>query len=168
MAIYLRGKSYYYDFVYKGQRYTGCIGPVSRTVAKEEEHRKKTEVIEHRLNPAKARKSPRFEAFAEDYLEWSKANKKPRAYERDITSLTALRSRFSGKTLADISPWLIEKYKKIRKDQGKSNQTVNLELACLKALFSKAVIWKKATENPVKQVKMLRANNARVRFLDEE
>jgi hypothetical protein len=51
MAIY-RGKSWYYDFVHKGQRYTGSFGPVSRTVAKEEEHRKKTEVLEHRLNPA--------------------------------------------------------------------------------------------------------------------
>ena len=168
MAIYQRGKSYYYDFVHKGQRYTGCIGPVSRTVAKEEEHRKKTEVIEQRLNPAKARKSPRFEAFAEDYLEWSKANKKPRSYERDGTSLVALRAYFSGRNLSDINPWLIEKYKKERKEKGKSNQTVNLELACLKAIFSKAMIWKKATENPVKQVKMLRVNNTRVRFLDEE
>ena len=34
MAIYLRNKSWYYDFVYMGARYTGCIGPVSKTVAK--------------------------------------------------------------------------------------------------------------------------------------
>jgi hypothetical protein len=82
MAIYQRGKSFYYDFVYKGQRYTGCIGPVSRTIAKEEEARKKAEVIEGRLNPAKTRKSPRFEAFAQEYLEWVKANKKPLTHKR--------------------------------------------------------------------------------------
>src|SRR6266850_6673862 len=111
MAIYLRGKSWYYDFVHKGQRYTGTFGHVSRTVAKEELARKKAEVIEGKLNPAKARKSPRFETFAVDYLEWSKANKKPRSYERDLTSLAALRPSFSGKTLVDITPWLIEKYK---------------------------------------------------------
>jgi hypothetical protein len=87
MSIYHRGKSYYYDFVYKGQRYTGCIGPVSRTVAKEEEARKKAEVIEGWLNPAKTRKSPHFEAFANDYLEWSRANKKPRAYLKEISPL---------------------------------------------------------------------------------
>lgn len=168
MSIYLRESSYYYDFVYKYQRYTGCIGPVSKTVAKEEEARKKAEVIEGRLNPAKTRKSPQLEVFAKEYLEWSQANKKPRSYERDVTSLAALKPFFSGKTLENISPWLIEKYKKGRKDKGKSNQTVNLEVACLKALFSKAVIWKKATENPVKQVQMLQVNNARVRFLEEE
>lgn len=41
-------------------------------------------------------------------------------------------------------------------------------MACLKAMFSKAMIWGKAVENPVKQVKMLKVNNTRVRFLDEE
>src|SRR5215510_12903363 len=162
MAIYQRDKSYYYDFVYKGQRYTGCIGPVSRTVAKEEEHRKRTEVIEHRLNPAKARRSPRFEKFSEEYLEWSKANKKPRSYERDGTSLVALRPFFTSKMLSDITPWLIEKYKKARKDLGRSNQTINLEVACLKAMFSKAIIWRKTVENTVNQVKMLKLNNTRV------
>lgn len=55
----------------------GCFGQVSRTTAKEELARKKTEGIEQKLNPAKARKSPRFEVFIKDYLEWSKANKKP-------------------------------------------------------------------------------------------
>jgi len=69
MAIYQRGKSWYYDFVHKGQRYTGCFGTISHTTAKEELARKKTEVIEGKLNPAKARKSSRFEAFVEDYLQ---------------------------------------------------------------------------------------------------
>jgi integrase len=168
MSLYQRGKSWYYDFVKKGQRYTGSFGEVSRTVAKEELARKKAEVLEQKLNPVKARKSPRFEDFVEDYLEWSKANKKPRSYERDVTSLVALRPFFTGKLLSDINPWLIEKYKKERKGKGKSNQTVNLELACLKTFFSKAVTWKKAVENPVKEVQMFRVNNARTRFLDEE
>ena len=80
MAIYLRGKSWYDDFVHKGQRFTGCFGQVSRTVAKKDKlARKKAEVLEQKLNPVKARKSPRFEDFVEDYLEWSKANKKPRS-----------------------------------------------------------------------------------------
>jgi len=123
MAIYQRGKSWYYDFVHKGQRYMGCFGHVSRTTAKGELARKKTEVIEGKLNPAKTRKSPRFEAFAVDYLEWSKANKKPRSYERDGTSLAALRPSFSGKALADITPWLIEKYKKERKEKRRGRVT---------------------------------------------
>jgi hypothetical protein len=38
----------------------------------------------------------------------------------------------------------------------------------LTAIFSKANNWKKAIENPAKEVKMLKVNNVHVRFLDEE
>ena len=48
MSIYQRGKSWYYDFQHQGERYTGVIGNVSKTVAKEQIARKKAEVIEGR------------------------------------------------------------------------------------------------------------------------
>jgi hypothetical protein len=35
MSMYQRGKSWYYDFQSRGERYAGCIGQVSKTVAKE-------------------------------------------------------------------------------------------------------------------------------------
>src|SRR5262245_7859310 len=99
MAIYLRGRSWYYDFVCKGQRYTGSFGPVSRTVAKEELARKKAEVIEGKLNPAKARKSPRFDAFADEYLDWIEANKRPLTHRRYAFTLAHLKAAFGQKRL---------------------------------------------------------------------
>ena len=45
---------------------------------------------------------------------------------------------------------------------------MKLELACLKAMFNKALLWERAEENPVKKVKMPQAHNTRVRFLEEE
>lgn len=169
MAIYQRGKSYYYDFVYKGQRYTGCIGPVSRTVAKEEEHRKKTEVIEGRLNPAKARKNPRFDAFAQDFLEWSKANKKPITCARIERTIRLFFVPFFGhKRLSDITPWHIEQYKKARKEAGKAPGTINTELALLKAILHKAVEWNTLAEHPGKSVKRLKDPRHTTRFLTEE
>lgn len=41
MGVYKRGNSWYLDFYYKGQRYTECIGAVSKTVAKEIQANKK-------------------------------------------------------------------------------------------------------------------------------
>jgi hypothetical protein len=36
LSFYIkRGKSWYYDFQYRGERYAGCIGAVFKTVAKE-------------------------------------------------------------------------------------------------------------------------------------
>src|SRR5215813_1915070 len=102
MSIYLRGKSWYYDFIHKGQRYTGSFGQVSRTVAKEELARKKAEVVEGRLNPAKARKSPRFDAFAEEYLEWVKTNLKPVTYRRNCFTVWHFLAFFGQKNLSEI------------------------------------------------------------------
>ena len=46
VSIYKRGKSWYYDFQSRGERYTGCIGVVSKTVAKEVLAKKKAEATE--------------------------------------------------------------------------------------------------------------------------
>jgi len=56
--------------------------------------------------------------FVEDYLQWSRTNKKPRSYERERTSLVALSPFFTGKMLSDVTQWLIENYKKERKEKG--------------------------------------------------
>jgi integrase len=168
MAIYQRGKSYYYDFVYKGQRHAGCIGPVSRTVAKEEEARKKAEVIEGRLNPAKARKTPRFDTFAEEYLEWVKANRKPLTTLRVRTTLTHLIAFFGQKKLSDLTPWHLEQYKKERREADMAPATVNLELGMLKAMLRKAQTWGKLAEHPGKEVRPLKGIQGKTRFLSEE
>src|SRR5260221_10269109 len=110
MAIYQRGKSWYYDFVHKGQRYIGSFGKVSRTVAKEELARKKAEVIEGKLNPAKNRKSPRFDAFAQDYLDELRTNKKPQSVIRAEAALRHLLPFCGQKKLNDVTPWHIEQY----------------------------------------------------------
>ena len=52
MSIYQRGKSWYYDFQSRGERYAGCIGQVSKTVAKEVLARKKAEAAEGRYEIA--------------------------------------------------------------------------------------------------------------------
>src|SRR5215204_2417946 len=108
MAIYLRGKSWYYDFVHKGQRYTGSFGPVSKTVAKEELARKKTEVIEGKLNPAKTRKSPRLDAFSEEYLSWVKMNRRPETFRRVNRTVRLLLTFFSTKRLNELTAWHLE------------------------------------------------------------
>jgi len=80
----------------------------------------------------------------------------------------ALKPFFGGQRLADISPFLIEKFKRSRKELGRSEVTINRELAFLKNLFTMAMKWGKASENPMKQVRLFREDNGRTRFLTEE
>ena len=70
--------------------------------------------------------------------------------------------------LADVTPLAIERYKRRRKEDGVSEATINRDLAFLKNLFSKAVEWGKATDNPFKKVRLYREDNARTRFLTED
>src|SRR4029453_17969587 len=59
MSLYQRGKSCDYDFQYRSERYTGCIGPVSKTIAKEILARKKAEAVEGRYELPSKKLSPR-------------------------------------------------------------------------------------------------------------
>jgi integrase len=168
MSLYQRGKSWYYDFRHRGERYAGCIGQVSKTVAKEILAKKKAEAVEERYELPSKKPSPLFEAMAEEYFKYYRANRRPRSVERHEMSYKALKPVFAGKRLADISPFLIEKYKRIRKEHGRSEVTINRELAFLKNMFTMAIIWRRASENPVSQVKFFREENGRTRFLTDE
>jgi integrase len=168
VSIYQRGRSWYYDFRYRGARYTGNIGPVSKTVAKEILAKKKAEAVEGRYELPSKKSSPVFEEVAEDYLTYYRANRRPRSVARHHLAFQVLTPFFGGKRLEDITPFLIERYKRMRKDAGRKDATINRELACLKNLFTMAITWGKARENPVKQVRLFREDNGRTRFLTAE
>ena len=129
MSVYQRGKSWYYDFRHRGERYTGCIGPVSKTVAKEILAKKKAEAVEGRYELPSKKPSPMFEAMAEEYLHYYRANRRPKSAERHEMAFRALKPFFGGKRLTDITPLLIERYKRVRKEQGRSEVTINRALA---------------------------------------
>jgi hypothetical protein len=68
------------------------------------------------------RKDPdpvKFHDFGKEYLQWSKANKKPSTYEIEISFMRKWDKEFETKTLQDITPWLIEKWKAKRKEEIK-------------------------------------------------
>src|SRR6266516_1955252 len=90
MSLYQRGKSWYYDFMYRGQRCRGCIGPVSKTIAKEIMAKKKAEAVEGRYELPSKKPSPMFETVAADYLRYYRANRQPKSVERHEMAYQAL------------------------------------------------------------------------------
>lgn len=168
MGIYLRKKSWYYNFIYKGERYAGAIGPVSKTVAKEQYGIKKTAAVEGKLYPARARRSPLFKDFAQEFVDHKRAELRHTSLTRIENALKPLKKRFELKRLNDISTFDVEKYRKGRKDIGKADATINRELQAMRHLFNKAMAWGKAQHNPVKGVKLRKEENTRLRFLSED
>ncbi len=103
MSLYQRGKSWYYNFTYRGQRYNECIGPVSKTRAKEVEQCKRTEVIEGRFVPLASKPSPQLSDFVPEYFAYYRANRRPMAARRHETSWHAIEPVFGSRRLDEIT-----------------------------------------------------------------
>jgi len=79
-----------------------------------------------------------------------------------------------GKTFAQISPLLIEKYKKERRESeledGRTRKpsTINRELQILSRIFSLAIKYGVTATNSCAEVPLLPENNKRVRYLMDE
>lgn len=178
--MYKRGKCWVTDFIYEGERYKKSWGPTSKTYAKEQEEKLKTEIREGRYH--KKRDNPPFEKVVEEYLALHASNKQ--SYERYQTATKHLLDFFRGRKILDISnsPFLVERYKNMRKKEllergfkaGKIEKkislvSINRELACLKHMFN----WlrKKPSHrtifNPVVGVEMFRERE-RMRILSDE
>ncbi len=169
--VYKRGDQYWINFWYKKVRYREAVGP-DENLALDVLSKRKIEIRENKFFPDKL-KTPtpiKFHAFAVQYLQWAKANKKPSTYSRDIYVMRYLEKHFETKYLHEVTSWDIEKWKSVRKEEIKP-ATVNRELALLKHLFSKAVEWKDKNnmpylkEAPTKNVKRLKGEVRRVRYL---
>ena len=87
---------------------------------------------------------------------------------RHETAWHAVAPVIGGKRLDEISPFDLERYRRQRKQDGRSDVTINRELAFLRNVYSMAIAWGKASENPVKHVRFARENNGRMRILSPE
>ena len=164
MGVLSRNGKWYLDYYVDGLRIRECVGK-SKTEAQKALAVRKAEIVQGKYNFKKEKRSPLFEDFAKEYMDYSRANKK--SFTRDITSLNKLKPFFKGEKLCDISPFLVEKYKARRKNEVKP-ATVNRELTCLKHMFSLACKWQKTDFNPVKEVRMFKEDNRKDRILSHD
>jgi integrase len=111
------------------------------------------------------------------YLELPEVKAK-RSFNRDIQLLANLLPHFGDKLLKDVTPALVEAYKQKRLTEPSGRTptkftapaTVNREVACLKAIFNKAIANERAERSPFQgiKIKMLKENNERDRILSLE
>src|SRR5512136_2400878 len=105
MAVYQRGENWYIDFTFHGQRIREMIGP-SRKGAEKVIAKRKAEIAENKFLDVRKDPDPvKFHDFAKEYLQWSKANKKPSTYKRDVSTMRLLDREFGTKTLQEITAW---------------------------------------------------------------
>lgn len=76
--------------------------------------------------------------------------------------------RFKGRTLRSILPLDIERWVTRRAQAGAKPATINRELSFLRRVFNVAIANDLVDRSPMRRIKLLRENNARVRWLTED
>ena len=105
-------------------------------------------------------------SFVEEYLAYSKTNKRPRTYYLDKEALKTFAEIIKPSLLKDITSLHIERWKEERL-KVVNPTTLKFDLCQLKAAFSKAVEWSYLEKNPAKNVKQIKMPQKAPRFLSK-
>lgn len=112
-----------------------------------------------------------FSVFMEEkYLPWCKENKAWGSYQRELSLYRNwLKPEIGDKPLKSISPFDLERVKKVMKDAGKAPRTIEYALAVVRQSFNKARLWNVFEgDNPASKVSPPKRDNKRTRFLSPE
>ena len=193
MAIFKRGNTYWFEFVFEGQRIRRSAKTTNRRAAEQIEAGYKVKLAkgEIDLNAPEKQTVKTFGEAVTSFLAWSAVEHrtKPNTTKRYKTSTVALLKFFGEETTLDrITPDDVEKFKIWRLQQKRKAPTrklarnkrattgksvsavsVNRELACLKKLFNEAIKAAKNDAKKAKQQNVLVENPvSEVKFLTEE
>lgn len=161
-----------YAFTIRGVRYRAAV-PEARTKfeALKAEIDAKKEIFEGRYGrPTGERDLVDF--IEQVYLPWARAHK--RSWKNDLYNAPVICEWFKGKTFAQISPLLIEKFKQqlresiTKKGTPRSARSVNEFLEMVSRIFTLAIRENETDTNPCKEVQKLPLHNKRVRYLEDE
>jgi integrase len=148
-----------------GKLYKERVGP--RALAVELYRKRKTEIREGRFFPKPIPKRVvLFDEIAEDFLTYSREHK--RSAENDEARMRRLLETFAQRPVGDIRSHDVERLRG-ELSRNLSAASANRHLALLKVTFNRAMKAEpaKADRIPVRGVKLLKENNARVRVLTE-
>jgi len=123
------------------------------------------------IDPTERKQNDREDTYIEfleaDYKQWLKANL--RTGEATFDRLKKSFVELHDLKLYEINPFLIEKWRLRRKEDGVKPITVNRELADLRALLKRATEWGLLQDHPLKNTKLTRIDKySKARFLSME
>ena len=178
MAVYRRGKKWWYSFEFEGRRIQESSGLTNRTAALRAEAKRKADLLDRRAGFTRRKLPPKFEEFVSIFLTWSKQQHRPKTYELHVNNCKSLKRYFQGKWMDEITPGMVEDFKMARilekrwgndKDIAISGATVNRTLSTLRLMFNYAERCGHQISNPVRSVNFFEETGCmRIISLEEE
>jgi integrase len=174
MAIYRRGKVWWYNFEFQGRRVQESSGFTNKKRAIDAMAVRRTELLERRAGLSQKKLAPKFEEHVEKFLAWSKQQHRPKTRELHGTNCDTLLRFFRGCWLDEINAGMVEDFKLARAKEERRNATdgsiispatVNRALTTLKKLFHHAEKCGYGLSNPVRGVEFLNEGPGRTRVV---
>jgi integrase len=145
----------------------GCLGPVSKPIAKVQYARIRVDVAEGKA-PAPRQTTGVFQEFAVEFLEHYRATRRPNSFRTCTSHVKIFNRCFSEKRLIDITVQDVQAFQADQVRKGKAPASVNRYVGILRQMFGLAIQWGHMSYNPVEAVACLRVRNERTRFLSDE
>ena len=169
MGLYRRGKIYWFSIKHDGKRLQGSTRTDNRKLAEKLYARVLIDVLEGKRFQNEAKRHT-YEEFRDKYMrEYSRVNKSPNSYLRDVCSFKKLGNYFTGLTLAEITPARISEYKSLRLSEGIKTGTLAKELELLRHACGLAIReWEWMEHNPFLKVKIEKSKTKIERWITIE
>jgi integrase len=152
MSLYRRGKVWWMDFHFHGQRIQETTEMTSITRAREVEANRKQGLKDGATGIKKPQQPLLFATAAEEYIALAKGKKRkwaPRMLEIQKNSVAHLLPDFGNKLLQTIEAKHIAVYQEQRTKDGASGRTVNMEVGALRAILRRHKQWERLQDDVV-------------------
>ena len=171
MGLYKRqgttGATWCIQYFVNGKRVREAIGP-SKRQAELVLGKRKAAIREGKFFDVRKESDMSFSVLADRYLkEYAQDHKKPRSYQRNVTSTKVLKAFFGETPIKTISPENVDAFVQERKGQKKAPATINVEIALLSHMFTWANKRTLTHNHPVKGRERL-ATPCKERYLSHE
>jgi integrase len=162
--IYQRGNTWWYEFVFQGQRIRESTKSESKTLAIKAERNRRRELEESANGIRPVRRAVLFSVASRDWMDanrarWSKSNVSIQEF-----NLKHISKYLGPMLLGDITPEHIGKYQARRQEQRASNRTINMEISTLRMIMKAGKLWSAIADD----VKMLPERRDQGRALTPE
>jgi integrase len=164
MAVFKKQGVWWIDYYVQGRRKRERIGPDKR-LAETVLQKRKVAIAEGKYLDKRTVPRCTFNELAALYLAWSRTHHQ--GFGPVQSRIKRLQAAFGPMLLHAITPLQVEHYL-AQRAAVRQPASVNNEAQLLHHMFRKAIEWGRALTNPVAQVKPLRVNNRRLRYLSPE
>jgi integrase len=141
MSLYQRGKVWWYEFEFRGQRIRESSHSRTKSIAERIERERRRQLELGSVGLKEHRAPQMFSVASKKWLEASKTHWSASNYRIESINLGHLAPHFGRKLLVDISGDDISRYQTVRKEEGASPRTINMEVGTLRAILRRHRVW---------------------------